>query len=345
MTDVQGDPSSPATPSRPLAATSWQPIVPRVPAALPTVETEYHQFWRTERYAWWKPLLAVVLALLVWGLALLIGVVSWLGLEIAITGSAPTADGTTPLLFAINNVILALLIPICLFAGWLFTGQPPKWLVSVAGGFRWRWAARCLVFIVPLWLVYTGLQFWMSGILPTLAPNESTVFLIVVILLTTPFQAAGEEFLLRGLVTRAVGAWIPNARAALVVATLVSAGAFMGLHGAGDPWLNAFYFLFGVCASILVWRTGGLEAAVVIHVVNNMLAESILPFTDVTEMFNRQSGVGSPLLLVDMAVVVAGSALLYWQAGRFGLARSSAPGAVGSATEGRPTVPPSVDAR
>lgn len=311
----------------PPALPEWQPLVVHVPAALPTVETEYHQFWRTERYAWWRPLLTVLLVVLVWAGFLLSGTMVWIVLERAITGRTPASGVTTPLLFAVNNVLVAVLVPICLGAGWLFTGQRPGWLVSITGRFRWRWAARCLAIVVPIWLGYTGLQFWLSGVLPTLAVNPWTVFLIIVILLTTPFQAAGEEFLLRGVLTRAIGAWIPNPRAGLVVATAVTSVVFMVMHGAGDVWLNAFYAVFGVCASILVWRTGGLEAVIVIHIVNNVLAESILPFGDISAMFERGAGAGSPLLLIDMSVVILASAVLYWQARRAGLSFRAAPAA------------------
>lgn len=324
---VPSESVSPAPgPARP-AAPLWQPITPHVPAALPKVPTEYHQFWRTERYTWWRPLLALVLSVALWGLAIIVGSIVWVLLETAVTGRPPRPDVTTPLLFAVNNVMVGLLVPICLFASWLFTGQRPGWLISIGGGFRWHWVRRCLAIIVPIWLVYMGVQTWLSGVLPTLAPNDWTIFLIVVILLTTPFQAAGEELLLRGVFTRTFGAWIPNPRIGMIVATAASALVFMALHGAGDPWLNAFYCVFAVCASVLVWRTGGLEAAIVIHVVNNMLAEALMPVSDIAEVFNRGAGAGSPWLLIDMSVVVFGSALLYWQAGRMGLARKAAPAA------------------
>lgn len=52
----------------------------------------------------------------------------------------------------------------------------------------------------------------------------------------------------------------------------------------------------------MTWRTGGLEAAIAMHVVNNVLSELVMPFTDISDMFDRQSGVGDPSILVMTAL-------------------------------------------
>lgn len=100
----------------------------------------------------------------------------------------------------------------------------------------------------------------------------------------------------------------------------------MLLHGAGDLWLNIYYFAFGAVSAWLVWRTGGLEASVAIHVVNNMVAMVPLPFSDLGTAFDRSAGVGSPALLVNMAVLVGAALLFDFLARRTGLATRSAPG-------------------
>ena len=110
-----------------------------------------------------------------------------------------------------------------------------------------------------------------------------------------------------------------------------SAVIFMLLHGAGDPWLNAFYLLFAVTSSALAWRTGGLEASIAMHVVNNVTAMVLLPFSDISEMFNREAGVGSPVLLVQMAIMLGAAALVLWRAQRRNVVRVAAPGAVAPA--------------
>ena len=94
---------------------------------------------------------------------------------------------------------------------------------------------------------------------------------MAVVLLTTPLQSAGEEYGARGLIARAAGSWVADPRIALAISTVVSATIFMLAHGAADPWLIGYYFVFGVAMSVVVWRTGGLEVAVLIHTVNNLL--------------------------------------------------------------------------
>jgi hypothetical protein len=89
----------------------------------------------------------------------------------------------------------------------------------------------------------------------------------IVILLTTPLQAAGEEYGFRGYGLQALGAWVRNPWFAIVVTSLLFAAA----HGTQNPALFLNRFAFGMIAGWLTVRTGGIEAAIGIHVVNNMV--------------------------------------------------------------------------
>ena len=100
------------------------------------------------------------------------------------------------------------------------------------------------------------------------------------VLLTTPFQAAGEEYAFRGYLLQAIGS--------------LSAAAWSGVrrHRAAlraGPRLQNFplffdRFMFGLIAGWLVIRTGGLEAGIAMHVLNNYLAFGFaLAFGDIDE--------------------------------------------------------------
>lgn len=311
----------------------WQqPDSERGPV-LPLEPREYQQFWRAPRWRWWKMLLVLG-----------IGFVLFMAAQVVALLAAITADDAagrvsaqeaynrlqkgelqvTPAFFTANNVSLALLIPLSmLLARWL-TGQGPKWLSSVVGGLRWAWLGRCFAVLLPLWLVYTGIQWYFASQSSEglgLAVNEDTVFLVLAILITTPFQAAGEEYGFRGLVNRAAGSFFANRWAALAAGMLLSSTLFMLAHGAGDPWLNVFYFSFGVVACIMTWRTGGLEAAIAMHVINNVLSEATMPFSDISGMFNREAGVANAGILFNVMVPVIGLGLVEWQARRAKLVR------------------------
>jgi membrane protease YdiL (CAAX protease family) len=163
---------------------------------------------------------------------------------------------------------------------------------------------------------------------PELKWNADSLFLILTVLLTTPFQAAGEEYGVRGILARSIGSWFASSRVGLVVAAVVTSVVFMLLHAAQDPWLNGYYFGMGVVFSLLVWKTGGLEAAVALHVVNNLIGEITLPFGGLDTMFDRQAGSAGPEILIQafFTLAVAGAMLLISR--RLRIPQSAAPAAV-----------------
>lgn len=142
----------------------------------------------------------------------------------------------------------------------------PRWLCSVQPGFRWRFALACgLIAVVGLNGVY-----WISriGDPPTWNPDDHFFWWILAIVLTSPLQAAGEEFLFRGYLLQAAGAVGKSPWLAVAVSALV----FAALHGSQNAPLFTDRLGFGLMAGALVVLTGGLEAAVAAHVVNNVFA-------------------------------------------------------------------------
>lgn len=292
---------------------------------LPVDERAYHQFWRVPRLLAWRPIVAVLLGVVAFfAVTLLLSIPAvWSSLDKI---KDPGDLVMTPALFLANNLGLAALIPISMvMTRWLLR-QPPAFLSSVIGGLRWRWLFTCVAVIVPIWAIQAAIEFWLSWGELNLAVGPDTTAMIVIILGTQVFQCAGEEYGFRGLLNRAVGALIPGEVASFVIAGAASSVVFMFSHGARDPWLNLFYFVFGMCAAYLTWRTGGLEAAIAVHCVNNLFAMSTLPFSDISAAFSREAGVGSPWMLLNMAVLVAATALLSWLGTRRGLVTRTAPG-------------------
>ena len=316
---------APGTPSFPTA--------PPPKPWLPVVETGYAGFWRTPRWNPWRVVLAVpvglmatfMLSMLLIGLAIVVD---------DITGRVPLADavsnlangrGITPVVFIANNLALAGFIPIAMLVSVAIFGQPVRWLTSVTGHLRWRWLGVCFAVLVPIWLVLAVLEF--SGTAGELHVGRDTGLLILGILLTTPLQCAGEEFGFRGLANRTFASILPHEPSGAVLGGLISSLLFMLAHGAADIWLNIFYFSFGVIACYLVWVTGGLEASIAMHVVNNLVGEATLPFLpDISTMMDRSAGTGSPLSLVQLLAPLLGAVLITLLARRHGIQRRSAPG-------------------
>lgn len=304
-----------------------RPVEPELPVEL----REFHAFWRAPHWRWWRGLLAMLVFGVVWGFvaftAMGVGFIAqmFVGDMDQVLTSA-TSMKVTPAIFLANNVSIAGFIPAAFAAQWLCVGQRPRWLSSVVGGLRWRWLGLCALVVVPLWLVYVGLDSWRTGAFEGLSRMPHMWVMIVGILLTTPFQAAGEEYATRGFLPRLLGAWIPSPRVSLWVGAVVSSVVFTGLHAAADPWLNLFYFSFGMVASMLVWRTGGLEASIVIHVVNNLLSEWTMPFTDFSGMFDRSVGAGDPSVLYGIVVLLLAWGGIELMGRRVGVVTEAAPG-------------------
>ncbi|MDG4865770.1 CPBP family intramembrane metalloprotease, partial [Streptomyces sp. T-3] len=190
------------------------------------------------------------------------------------------------------------------------------------------WLGRCLALALPL----TGASFGVMMLLPEPANGggESawaglTPFLtgLAMVLLLVPFQAAAEEYAFRGWLVQAVGAWCRSPW----IAVLPQALLFAAAHGWGTPWGFADLFVFGVVAAWLTIRTGGLEAAIALHVLNNLLPFGV--------MAGIKGGFASDetaadmdwtAFAVDVPMVCLYAAAVLWLAGRGKLAtRTSAP--------------------
>ncbi|WP_436699247.1 CPBP family intramembrane glutamic endopeptidase [Nocardioides sp. BYT-33-1] len=213
-----------------------------------------------------------------------------------------SGDPVTPAFLAYVNLGWALAIPGVLVVALLLHRQRPGLVASVVGRMRWRWFAACL----GIALVALALTVAVSGLLPDQGagtidtggganPWTSTVrdFLLVILLLT-PLQAAGEEYVFRGYLAQAFGGLTARlgSRVSAAVAVGVPALLFALAHGLGQDVPIFFDRLaFGVVAGLLVILTGGLEAAIAMHVLNNFLAFGLaLAFSDMTEALNPTGG-------------------------------------------------------
>lgn len=299
------------------------------PEPLPVELREYHQFYRAPANRWWKPLVAVLMFVAIWFVASIVPVVVAVFWDYLQGRGLPKDESAlgTPAMFVANNVSVALAIPSALLSSWAVYRQRPRWLSSVVGRFRWPIFWRFMAIAGGVLIVAAVVEAELTGGFGELSWNPYSLFLIISILITTPFQAAGEEYGTRGLLARSVGSWFSNRWVGLVVSILVSSVVFMLLHGAGEPWLNAYYLLVGVAFSVLVWRTGGLEAAIAMHICNNLVSEFTLPFSPdaLTHLFDRQAGSAGVETLIPMGVTALVAGLLLWQSSRLGLPRATAP--------------------
>jgi membrane protease YdiL (CAAX protease family) len=288
----------------------------------------YQQMLRGPRYRWWKPLLCfllvIPLAFLMMALAvvpvLIAGLVS--GAPDLVSYTARTTTDIAhlgPVGFIYINLSLIVLIPASGLSIWIVHGIRPRFLSSVAGGIRWKWLLRCVAVVLPLWAVYTALGV-LAG-LPTSPRPDHWLALLVIVLFMTPLQAAGEEYFFRGWIMQNVGAWFARPMVGLVASLIVSAVAFSTAHLSPDPWILGTIASLAVASGLAAWKTGGLEAGIAMHGINNMLTFFVVViFGGWSQAFVGTQTTGTPMMLVT-AVAVNGIALalILWQARRVGL--------------------------
>ena len=296
-------------------------------SAMPDSPRPYQQMLRGPRYRWWKPLLCLVLVLPLAAIMMAVAVVPVI--VAGLIAGAPdlveyTARATTdianlgPVGFIYLNLTLIVLIPASGLSIWIVHGVRPRFLGSVAGGIRWRWLLRCFAVTLPLWVAYFGLV-TMAGTFSSARPDH-WVALLVIVLLMTPLQAAGEEYFFRGWIMQNVGACFARPMVGLVGSLIVSAVAFSTAHLSPDPWVLTTIACLAVIWGLATWRTGGLEAGIAMHAVNNVLTFGVLVFSgEWSHAFIRPETTGSPLMLLLVAVNVIAYALIMWQAKRAGI--------------------------
>jgi membrane protease YdiL (CAAX protease family) len=235
--------------------------------------------------------------------------------------------GFTPLQQAAGALSLALLIPYCMLLQRLLYGVPFRSIHSVAGRFRYGVLGRALLAFGPVLLVVIASGFLLAPADPIPWSTFDLVAYFVIGMLLTPLAAAGEEYGFRGFMFRVVGGWTRGARLGAVIGITLPTVLFSLLHGSLDPYiLTSYLVLFGSLA-IITWRTGGLETAVVLHVVYNLTA-LVLATTlhvDLGGALNSRGEIaGSAATLIPSATLILITAGVWWITRKTGPARTPA---------------------
>lgn len=272
-------------------------------------DIEFHRLarrWALGRR--WRPIAGLLLAMVIY--VVMIAAVLMVGFLATgpdferVFGAEDYAD---PLTYLLGYGTVALMLPAVFLGFWIVGCRPVGLLSSVAGRLRWGWVARLWPAALVIWAVALTASLLSD---PAALPKAATVNggLLLVALAVTPFQAAAEEYVYRGAMAQAVGAWLKNPWwAILLPVPLFVVGHvydWVGLTGVA---------LFAVAAGWLTYRTGGLEAAIVVHVVNNTSLGVLGAFG----LVNLNAASFDPVLLVfdvaPIAVFVGWVEWLLWR--------------------------------
>ncbi|MCU1527674.1 MAG: hypothetical protein JWP75_1437 [Frondihabitans sp.] len=267
-------------------------------------------------FRWYKPLLAILVGgVLYYGFSfvyqlIVLGIVEAVGghqAEVALlkAQAQDQQNASDPLVMLFTLGSVATMLPAVLLGVRIARLGTFGQLTSVMGRLRWRWLARL---IVP-GVVYMAITIMLGLIVPAswqgdtggaeqATPPGALAVSIVLIVLLVPFQAAGEEFAFRGLGMQALGSWFRWPIVAIVVPTV----GFAFAHNY-NVWGKLDVAALGVSFAYLTWRTGGLEAGLVAHVINNVVV-FIVAAPVVTSTESDGTPVGAAITVVASAVYV-----------------------------------------
>jgi membrane protease YdiL (CAAX protease family) len=295
----------------------------------------YQQLGRTDLHRWWRPIVSVVVAVVVSVVAgvmllLVVMVLAWQA-----TGHLPTL-GTGEEIFRNNDlaslIVMLGTIAILLPAVWLVTVLIERrgigTLSSVAGRIRWRWLGWCFLPAAAYMLAVIG-GGSLADLLGDGPPDHGGDWVgwarfwpsLLVIVLLVPFQAAAEEYIFRGWLLQAIGSFTFEGRTGAVgrrlarvfrtpwPAILVTSGLFAAGHGYSG-WGPVDIASFGVLTGLVVVLTGGLEAGIALHIVNNIVSMSL----DASEgdLSLHQGSVSFLSLVEDTLPMLVWALLIVW---------------------------------
>ena len=258
----------------------YTPVEPPPAEPLP-----YHRLARTYPvYRWWKPVMVGLIALGLYLGMMFVAMLVFVFATIADPAMGSTLDESMmsletievdmrdPLTFAFTMISLILMIPALLLATRMMNFQKVGMLTSVRGTMRWGWLGTCMAVAAGLLLLSFGISTVVDlalGVpsetgLVAGSPGPDTWTLLLLTVLLVPFQATAEEYVFRGYLMQLIGGWLKHpAFAILLPIPLFVVGHQYDIYGQLDV------ALFALAAGWLAWRTGGLEASIALHVINN----------------------------------------------------------------------------
>ncbi|WP_229403286.1 CPBP family intramembrane glutamic endopeptidase [Micromonospora okii] len=286
---------------------------PQTPKHAPPAVDPSRPFGAHLRMAWWKPLVVLAVPPLV---MLVLQVLSWQLAGVIEGSDDPMSPTMTPLKSLGVNLSIGAsgVVAILLLAR--ITRVPWRSLISSPRAFDAHRLGSYLggaALLVGAGIGVTALVARDSTPWAGFGVSGTTIALLVVTVLTTPLQSAGEELWWRSAVLPAAASWARAVRPALAVGLVVSSLGFATLHGSSDPWFFGYFTFIGICTGLMAIISRGIEAPVAFHVANNVLfgiANTVLADGE-PYAIDRSTDAGDASLLILAAVNIV-MVVLVW---------------------------------
>ncbi|WP_417215685.1 CPBP family intramembrane glutamic endopeptidase [Arthrobacter sp.] len=277
----------------------------------------YHRLTRAwPAYRWWKPLVVGALGAGFYAAFFLIGMVILLIAGMIIPDLGRAADGffegpdildlNDPFTLVVTLSSIILMWPALWLATLVLGAKPVGLLSSVAGRIRWTWLLRCLGVAFVVTVAAQGISLALPGAgaddPAARFDGTSTLVVLAAALVLVPIQATAEEYVFRGYLMQTLGGWLRHPAFAI----LLPVPLFVLSHDYA-LWGMIDVAVFAVAAGWLTWRTGGLEAAIALHIANNTGIFVLVAFGAVDA---NADDVGFVDLLISMAILTASIAVM-----------------------------------
>ncbi len=283
----------------------------------------FHRVGRTSSgYRWWKPAVVGVITTTIYAFLLLL-VFVWMAIAALADPTfenameeflrdPETLDMTDPFTFAMTMISIMLMLPALLIATRVLGAKPVGLLSSVTGRIRWSWLVRCMGLAVAVfgagYLTSLAIVAFRGESVEPTFDNPQLWTIIAITVLLVPFQAAAEEFVFRGYLMQTIGGWLRHPVFAIALPVpLFVLGHDYELFGMIDV------AVFAIVAGWLSWRTGGLEAAIALHIVNNC-AISVLGAIGLVDVNATELGVAD--LTMSLVIMLVFAIVVTWSASR-----------------------------
>lgn len=267
------------------------------------------------KYRWWKPILAALFSAFIYiVLVVVTNIVIYFisGQDPQVQAAISPATNGEYIGGDLNDpfVLLATFIPIAVGIPSVALGMRALGLgklgvlSSTEGKLRWErfihYAPLTFCAGVAITVIETAISVAMGNPL-----GECTIvpIALITIIIVCPFQCAAEEYVFRGFLFQSFSSWIPIVALPLLIQTFL----FALCHGYNSIGLVCVA-VTGLCAGWLAIKTGGLEASICLHSVNNVISFGLgsLFVTQTTK-----SVVGIVDLIAYLILILTITALLY----------------------------------
>lgn len=309
-------------PTDPAAASAQRP---ELPEGAQLRDLPYHRLGLADhRHRRWSPLVEGVISGVGILVVTILFAIVWVLVYLVFTGGSdetPLSGDPTALNLADPGLLIllfgsvAIWFPVVLAARWLMRPRPLGLIWSVTGRIRWSYLLLTMALAAVIYvLIQVGVT--VLAVVLGVDAGEPAVFeaqpwwwlSLILMLVIVPIQCTAEELVFRGYLAQTLGRWLRHP----LWAILLPAPLFMLGH-MYDVWGQLSVGFMAVVAGWLTWKTGGLEAAVSLHVVNNIVATVFVLFmpydpeaaAESVGLFGFAVSAGMQILFAVLAVLIA----------------------------------------